>query len=107
MNSNSTFTYFLLIAAGVALAGYVVWHFSRANSLLHRWADENGFQILQSETRTIFAGPFTWTSSRNQIVYFVRVRDREGRERSGWLRCGSFWSGIFSDKTEIRWKDES
>jgi hypothetical protein len=84
---------------------YVTWSFSRGRTLLNRWAHDNGFQILQSEIRTLCAGPFTWTSSRNQIVYFVRVRDKEGGEHSGWVRCGNFWSGIFSDKTEVKWKD--
>jgi len=102
---DSTQTYLLLICIAIVMVVAVVWSFSRGRTLLNRWAQENGFQILHSEIRTLCAGPFTWTSSRNQIVYFVRVLDKEGREHSGWVRCGSFWRGISSDKTEVRWKD--
>jgi hypothetical protein len=34
----------LLVVALVALG--IGWHFSRSNALLHKWADENDFQIL-------------------------------------------------------------
>ena len=97
----------MLIGFAVVVVVMTVWSFSRGRTLLNRWAEVHGFEILHSECRTLCAGPFTWTSSRNQMVYFVRVRDHEGRERSGWVRCGSFWSGIASEKTEVRWKDES
>jgi hypothetical protein len=100
-------TYLMLFCLAGLLAVYVVWAFSRGRSLLSRWAEDNSFQILHSEIRTLLGGPFTLTSSRNQIVYSVRVRDRAGNEKSGWVRCGSFWFGISSDKTEVRWKDES
>jgi len=102
---DSTGAYLILIGFAAIVVVMVVWSFSRGRALLNRWAQDNGFQILHSEMRTLCAGPFTWTSSRNQMVYFVRVRDQEGRERSGWVRCGSFWLGIWSDKTEVRWKD--
>jgi hypothetical protein len=104
---NAVETYLLLIGFAIIATTLVIFSFSRGRSLLNRWAQENNFQILDFEMRTLSAGPFTWTSSRNQIVYFVHVRDREGKERSGWVRCGSFWGGILSDKTEVRWKDES
>jgi hypothetical protein len=104
---DSTGTYLLLISFVAIVIVSVVWSFSRGRTLLNRWAHDNGFEILHSEVRTLCAGPFTWTSSRGQIVYFVQVRDPEGRERSGWVRCGSFWRGIGSDKTEVRWKDEA
>ena len=99
--------YLLLFCFAALVVWYVVWAFSRGRFLLNRWAVDNGFQILHSEIRTLLAGPFTLTTARNQLVYFVRVRDRTGKERSGWVRCGSFPFGISSDKTEVRWKDES
>jgi len=84
----------------------IVWSFLRGRTLVERWAKNNGFQILQSEIRPWCAGPFTWRSSRGQIVYFVRVLDTEGKERSGWVQCGSFWCGVSSDKTEVRWRNQ-
>ena len=93
----------------IALFVTVFWWFDRRSKIiLMKWADTNGFEILQKKQRYLFfTGPFRfWTNSRNQIIYFFRVRDREGRERSGWARCGSYLGGVFfSDKIEIRWNE--
>lgn len=107
MAANSTLGYALLLPAATALVVYVAWCFSRSRSLLQRWASENGLQILDSKLSPSGPPSWNWTSSRSQTVYFVRVRDNDGRERRGWVRCGSFWAGVFSDKTEVRWEDEN
>jgi hypothetical protein len=97
--------YLVLIGVAAVIVRQWVLFFSRGRSLLNRWAQEKGFQILHSELRLADMGPFRWFTSKQQLVYFVQVRDREGSERSGWVRCGSFWRGLESDKTEVRWKD--
>jgi hypothetical protein len=79
---------------------------SRSRSLLRRWASDNGFQILDFKLNLFRPSGWNWTSSNNQMVYFVRVRDKDGRERRGWVRCGNFWVGIFSSKTEVKWESE-
>jgi|SRR5947207_14862587 len=93
----------------IGVAAFMVWHLvwclSRGRFLLKQWAHENGYQVLRSQVRLLDAGPFRWSSSKRQFSYFVQVRDRAGSERSGWVRCGSFWRGLKSDKTEVRWKD--
>src|ERR1700722_5998834 len=85
----------------------VYWWFNRHSKIiLQKWADENGLQIMQKEQHYLsLTGAFKWwTNSRNQIVYSLKVRDREGHERSGWVRCGSYLGGVFfSDKIEVRW----
>lgn len=96
----------VVVLAIVAFA-YLAWHFSRSRSVLEQWADENGFEILSSEYRNLFRGPFSWTTSKGQTVYYVRVRDRQGTERTGWVRCGGWVLGLMSDKAEVRWEDES
>lgn len=91
----------------IAVVVTVFWWFDRRSRIiLRRWAEDNGFQITQRKQRYLFfTGPFKWwTNSRNQIIYFVRVRDRAGNDRSGWVRCGSYWGGVFfSNKIEVRW----
>ena len=100
-----------LLIAVVAIAVFVGWfwlHISRAKAILRAWAVSGGFQILGFEkSYMIGTGPFKWwTNSRSQIVYHVRVRDREGRERSAWVRCGSYLGGVlFSRHTEVRWDE--
>lgn len=95
---------------GVALCfGLVFLHrkmVARANVILQNWARQHDLELVHFE-RSFFTGGFGWlTTSRNQVVYFVRVRDRSQRERSGWVRCGSFWGGIiFNNEAEVKWKD--
>jgi hypothetical protein len=93
---------FAVIAIVLSFYKLSIW---RANSILRKWALENGFEVLHFE-RCFFTGGFGWlTTSRNQIVYSIRVRDRSNEERSGWLRCGNYFGVIFSNDAEVRWKE--
>ena len=94
----------LVLAVASCGVGMMLWTFARGRELLIRWASENGYQILQSEFRWFRRGPFFWTSSKGQVIYHVVVRAPDGTTRSGWVRCGSFWWGVFGDKTETRWE---
>jgi hypothetical protein len=105
-NASNAIPLFLCVVMGAVLVVYMAWFFSRSRSVLEHWAEANGYEILHSEYRNLFRGPFVWTSSKGQSVYYVRVRARDGHERSGWVRCGGFWAGLFSDKAEVRWEDE-
>jgi hypothetical protein len=105
---NNTSPFFLIpVAAGMVVIAVtsIVWHFSRSRSLVERWAAGNGYELLNAEYRNFFRGPFFWMTSKSQTVYHVEVRDQSGRIRSGWVRCGSWWSGLFSDQTEVRWEN--
>jgi hypothetical protein len=94
------------VACVAALVGLTLWwHFSRSGSLLQRWAEGNGYRLVRQEYRHLFKGPFFWTSSRGQTVYYVTVEDREGKRRSGWVRCGGWLLGLLSDNVEVRWDD--
>ena len=93
----------IIVVVVLGIAG-IAWHFSRSRSLLEQWAAENGYQILHSEYRNLVKGPFFW-SSKGQTVYYVKVRDNQGNVRTGWLRCGGWWLGLMSDRTEVRWED--
>jgi hypothetical protein len=96
---------FLIVMALVVVFAGLAWNFSRSRSILEQWASDNGYQILHSEKRTLFRGPFFWTSLTHQTVYYVKVRDPDGTIRTGWVRCGSWWLGLMSDKAEVRWED--
>ncbi|MCP4536360.1 MAG: hypothetical protein GY832_04365, partial [Chloroflexi bacterium] len=49
-------------------------------------------------------GPFWW-SGKGQVVYRVEVRDEHGHDYLGWVRCGHWVTGMFSDAVEARWDD--
>ena len=84
--------------------GSLIWHFTRSRSILEKWAERSGYEILESDYRNLVRGPFFWTSSKGQTVYRVKVRDRLGNIRSGWVRCGGWFSGLLSDATEVKWE---
>ena len=95
--------FILWFTLGVIVIGVVFFgllHLLRAKRALKRWADYNGFEILGSDLRLFSTGFIKW------YVYFVRVRDKAGRERSGWVRCRSFLSSrSFADKSTILWHE--
>jgi hypothetical protein len=89
----------------VFVIAVIYWQNSRSAAILQKWADDNGYQILQKDYRHFFRGPFFFTTSRHQTVYRVTVCDKTGQERSGWVRCGGWWWGMLSDQATVRWDD--
>jgi hypothetical protein len=96
----------LLILAVIALGvGSIVWHFSRSEALLQRWAERNDFRLLKQEYCWFFKGPFFWTSSRGQTLYYVTIVDDAGHRRHAWVRCGGWFLGLLSDHVDVSWDD--
>ncbi len=106
MEIEAIYGFGLVLGLFALLALYTWWWYSRSRSILRRWAATNGFAILGHRLRLFSTGPFSWTSINGQTVYQVHVRDAEGLERRGWVRCGSFWSGVLDDRTDVRWESE-
>jgi hypothetical protein len=106
--NGSAFFYIVLglIFFGPFILLCISWYFRRGASVLQGWASANDYEIVHSEFRNLRTGPFFGTGSSKQPVYYVTVRMKDGRERSCWVRCGSSFGGLFSDKTEVRWEDE-
>ena len=46
-------------------------------------------------------------TAKPALVYYVKARDQQGNIRSGWVRCGSWWWGLWSDQTQVRWENET
>src|SRR5262249_33743405 len=100
----------LLIASGAiaALIGWIWLGALRARAILRAWEAKSGFKVVRFERKNLQRrGPFSWlTTGRRQIIYHLRVRDREGRERLVWLRLGSYFGGIlFSNEIEMKWEE--
>lgn len=87
------------------IGGNFYWNYSRSKSILKDWADAEGYIVLDSEIRIFRRGPFMLSNSR-QSVFYVTVRDRTDRVRSGWVRCGGWLVGVWSDEADVRWADE-
>jgi hypothetical protein len=102
---NSAFgILFILILVPIAIFG-IAMSISRPRTILERWADANGFQIVHAERRTFFRGPFFWRSTKDQVVYYVTVRDSSGAARRGYVRCGGWVLGLMSDAADVQWDD--
>jgi len=101
---NQTETLGLVIIIAVAGLLFYGQHL-RARSIMGAWAIQNDYEILKCELRYLLRGPFSWTSSKGQFVYRVTIRDAQSQIRSGWVRCGGWWLGVASAKTEARWDE--
>jgi hypothetical protein len=106
MRNGDLFRAMGIVAFAIFFVVMIAWHFSRSRRLLEKWAAENGFRIIESSYRNLVRGPFFWTTSKGQSVYRVTVEDATGQRRSGWVRCGSWLLGLWSDSVQVRWDDE-
>ena len=86
--------YWVLCFAAVLVVVHLRWSRWRSISLLRRWALENGVQLLNAQRRGVRNGPFLWSSYSGQTVYRVTIRDREGRTKTAWARCGGSSFGL-------------
>jgi len=95
----------LVVAAlGLGLA-VMTWSWSQGRRILEQWAQTKGYRIVSSEVRWLRRGPFFWTTSKGQMVYYVVVDTPDGQTRRGYVRCGSFFWGLLNDKAEERWEE--
>jgi hypothetical protein len=103
--SDSGGAIFMAVLMLVLFVGSIAWTFSRSQSLIRAWADENGYRLIDYQYRWIARGPFFWTTSKSQTVYRLTVEDERGNVRSGWVRCGSWIGGLWSRRVDVRWDD--
>jgi hypothetical protein len=73
------------------------------NTILQRWAERAGYRIVHQERRYLRTGPFLLTA-RGQQVFYVTVEGAVGG-RSGYVRCGHWFWGVWSDAAEVHWQD--
>jgi hypothetical protein len=100
-NDVFSFSIILVVLAGLGYGIFTLMK-NRSEQILFKWADENGYQLLDLQHKMIFQGPFG-LSSKNQTIFRIAVEDAEGIQRTGWVRCGSFVLGIINDKVEVKW----
>lgn len=97
----------LLVVALVLLAIVTVLYITlaRSRTILEDWARDNHYELLSARFCWLWRGPFFLRSVQGQSVYHIRVSDANGRRRSGWVRCGGFFLGLFSDRADVYWDD--
>jgi hypothetical protein len=102
MDKNALFLVFAPAIAAVIVLN--IWAYAKAKDILRRWAGKNGFEI-EGNKYCLFKGPYFWSSSGAQIVFYVTVREQNGDRRSGWVRCGSWILGPLVEKIDVMWKE--
>ena len=105
MSGDTAICVIVPLFVAVAIAVFA-WRLSRSRSILDQWAEDNGYRIVHRERRLLFRGPFWWRTAEGQEVFRVIVQDDEGRERAGYVRCGGWFLGLFSDAATVKWDDE-
>src|SRR5262249_36014289 len=89
----------------VVMGTYLHFCLRVAPAALRRWADAEGYQIIEQKR----AGIFDWFSvatGSGHYIYRVAVRDREGQEHQGLIRDGTpYWFCTSSSRcpVEARW----
>ena len=96
----------ILIVIAIFLVS-IYWRIARARSILQQWLEDNNFSEISREYRFFCRGPFSWTASKVQAVYYMRIRDQKGNDRSGWVCCGGWALGLWSNKVKVKWDDAS
>lgn len=89
---------------GLLVDGLFPWQVDRADQLAQGWARDNAYEIVASENRWL-DGPFFWRSSDQQVVRYITVRDQYGRERSGHVRLGGWFFGLWGDSVAVEWDE--
>ena len=101
--SDGIVVFWACVGLVVITIASISWRHYRGQTILRRWASANAYRLHEHEVRWLVRGPFFWTTSRGQLVYRVTVEDFDGRLRRGWVRCGSWLGGLFSNHVDVRW----
>jgi hypothetical protein len=84
-------------------AGTIVWNYWRSRYLIHRWAADNAFTLVERRYRILFRGPFFRAPRAGHTVHAITIRDRHGVLHSGYVRCGGLWRALTRGAVEVRW----
>jgi hypothetical protein len=64
----------------------------------------NGYTLKKCRMRIFRIGPFSYfATSGKQSVFRVEAVDSEGRSRTGYVRAGGFFLGLWQRRVEVRW----
>jgi hypothetical protein len=100
---SNYFEYLSFIPLITLVILFLIYREKRINSILSCWADKEGVEIIRRSSGFFRASPFFFTLG-HQEVFYLQVRDREGRERACWVRLGDFLFGVLFDRSvEAKW----
>lgn len=81
------------------------WQYQRADALLSRWAQQNGYTVSKKERdNPIGTGPGVRYAANTQVIYRIEVEDSAGNRRFGRIKLGTVQAGTLSDEVEVEWQ---
>jgi hypothetical protein len=104
MNGETLFSY-CIFGCLVVFIFVLAYQYKNVQLLLDAWARENKYTILSKQYAFLWRGPFWWSSS-NQTVYRIKVQDKCGQIKSGWVRLTNFTWASGKVPYEAVWDDE-
>ncbi|HNC43801.1 MAG TPA: hypothetical protein PLU80_06535 [Acidobacteriota bacterium] len=90
----------IAITVGGTLAVIMTY---RAKRMIYAWAHRHRYQILHLEWRWVRLGPYFLKSSKNQMIYRVKLQKQNGQVAHCWIRCGSWILGVFINEIDVIW----
>jgi hypothetical protein len=98
----------LMVLALAAVLLPVAWTLCNMywKSRLTKWAESQRLQLISFRGAWFYEGPSAWTRSRNQHVFRVVTKDRDGLTRYCWIMFGTFWGFTWGEPiTKVEWSD--
>jgi len=92
-----------MLVVGTLIFFYRVWEQDEAIRRVLAWAKANNYQIIDALSRRWASRPGHVPSSMLQMVFRVKIKDEDGRQREGWLRLGSYFLGLVSKEQDVFW----
>jgi hypothetical protein len=88
----------------VMMGTYLHFCWRGAPSAVRRWADAEGYHVVERKLAGIFDS-FSFGGGSGHHVYRIVVRDYEGQEYRGLLRIGISWfcPSVSRCPVEVRW----
>jgi hypothetical protein len=75
-----------------------------AKGILAPWALANGYQFVSLKKKWFLLGPFRWHTG-NAVVFQGVVLTPDGEQRSGYIRVGTFFLGLWIDQVTVKWEE--
>ena len=96
----------LLALLTVLFVCFLPWLvFKRADHLIGRWCDDNGFKLVSKQLRVWprLRDPFALTSSWYRPVYRLTIQEGSGKFRTATVSFGDWLLGVLSGQVRVVW----
>ena len=100
MGGSPLFWFEVVAVAAIVVMAMRMIH-ARCRTLIAKWADHGGWEIVGCRRCVIDSGPFPPVPG--MPVYRVELKSRSGRQREAYVRCGNFTLSVLADEVAVEW----